>query len=106
MAREVVLNDRSKQALAEINRLSNTALQEFVDTTVEIAKRTVPVDTGDLRDTIDNDNPSARKFRVFTGKGYGGFVELGTAKMNKQPFLAPAIGATVREFQDGGKWGT
>lgn len=106
MAREVVINDRSKQALAEINRLSNTALSEFVESTVEIAKRTVPVDTGNLKDSLATDNPSRRKFRVFTQTGYGGFVELGTAKMNKQPFLAPAIGATVREFQDGSKWGT
>lgn len=110
MAREVVINDRSKQALAEINRLSNTALSEFVETTVEIAKRPPPIgaprDTGNLSDSIAHDNPSSRKFRVFTQTGYGGFVELGTAKMAKQPFLAPAIGATVREFQDGSKWGT
>lgn len=106
MARKVVINDKSRAALAQINALSNIALREFVDTATEIAKATVPVDTGDLRDTIEADNPGPRRFRVFTGTGYGGFVELGTAVMDRRPFLAPAIGATVREFQDGDKWGT
>ncbi len=106
MAKNVVINDRSRAALAEINALSNTALTEFVETATEIAKDKVPVDTGNLKDSIANDNPKSRKFRVFTQTGYGGFVELGTARMQRQPFLAPAIGETVREFQDGDKWGT
>ncbi len=110
MARDVVINDRSRAALAEINRLSNTALTEFVETTVEIAKRPPPIgaprDTGNLSDSIASDNPKSRHFRVFTQTGYGGYVELGTAKMDRRPFLAPAIGETVREFQDGDKWGT
>lgn len=106
MARDVVINDKSKAALAEINRLSNTALTEFTDTTREIAMDLVPVDTSNLQKNIATDNPSTRKFRVFTQTGYGGYVELGTARMQRQPFLAPAIGETIREFQDGSKWGT
>lgn len=102
----VVVNDRSKAALAEINRLSNTALAEFVETTVEIAKDRVPVDTGNLKDSIAHDNPKSRNFRVFTQTGYGAFVELGTARMERQPFLGPAISETIREFNHGGKWGT
>ena len=102
----VVVNDRSRAALAAINRLSNTALAEFAETTADIAKTTAPIDTGNLRNSIAHDNPSARKFRVFTQTGYGGFVELGTSRMPAQPFLAPAIGETIREFQDGDKWGT
>lgn len=111
MARDVVINDRSRQALAEINRLSNTALAEFAETTVEIAKRIHSQKrsseaTGNLGDSIASDNPSRRRFRVFTAVGYGGYQELGTSKMQAKPFLAPAIGATIREFQDGDKWGT
>lgn len=106
MARQVVINDKTRAALAQINALSNTALSEFAETATDIAKRTVPVDTGNLKDSIASDNPKSRNFRVFTQTGYGGFVELGTARMPAQPFLAPAIGTTVREFQDGDKWGT
>lgn len=111
MAREVVINDKSKAALAEINSLSNTALAEFSETSVEIAKgihaqKRSSEATGNLGNSIASDNPSARKFRVFTGTGYGGYQELGTAKMQAKPFLAPAIGETIREFQDGDKWGT
>lgn len=109
----VVVNDRSKAALAEINRLSNTALVEFVETTVEIAKDIVKVDTGNLKDSIDSDTIGSafarfaiRVFRIFTQTGYGAFVELGTARMERQPFLGPAISETIREFNDGGKWGT
>lgn len=106
MAREVTINDRSRQALAEINALSNTGLTAFQEGAIEIAKRIVKRVTGNLGDSIAGDNPRLRLFRIFTQTGYGGFVELGTSLMDKQPFMAPSIGQMIREFQDGSKWGT
>lgn len=63
------------------------------------AKRRVPVKTGNLRRSITS--TASMSGGVPTGivaatAHYGGFVELGTAFMQPQPYLRPALVAVIR----------
>lgn len=104
----VVINDRTREAFKEINRLTVGGMTEFVETVVELAKqpppRGAPRDTGNLSDSIASDDPGELSFRIFTQTGYGAYPELGTSRMAAQPYLAPAIDGGIREFNRGGKW--
>ena len=58
------------------------------------AKNIVPVDTGELRDSINTNSkaiPSGAEATVGTNKEYALYVELGTSKMQAQPYLKPAL---------------
>lgn len=61
----------------------------------EGAKVRCPVDTGNLRRSIKVDGPmvsgSGVSATVGTNVHYAAFVELGTRKMQAQPYLGPAL---------------
>lgn len=42
-------------------------------------------------DTVTNDGPKGPESSLFTQSGYGGYLELGTAKMKAQPYIYPAF---------------
>ena len=100
----VVINDRTREAFAKINRLTEQGMAEFVETVVEVAKDFAPFEFGRLQESIASDNPKDLQFRVFTQVGYGGYQELGTAKMPPHPFIGPGIDVSINEFNSGGKW--
>ena len=83
----------------EVVKEYNTAVEQAVKEAVLIieadAKRNAPVDTGRLRASITNE---VRKIanavlegRVGTNIRYGYFQEIGTSKMDPQPYLRPAL---------------
>lgn len=55
------------------------------------AIRKVPVDTGNLKNSIRSTRVSRKVIHVHDRTDYGIFVELGTFKMGAQPFLQPAV---------------
>ncbi len=59
----------------------------------DLAKDSVPVDTGRLRGsiTIDDSDLVRLQMRVGTNVLYGKWVEFGTRKMAARPFLFPAF---------------
>lgn len=63
------------------------------------AKRDCPVDTGRLRNSITHtyDGDSAY---IGTNVEYGKYVELGTTRMKKRPFLAPAATQHNEEYKN------
>jgi HK97 gp10 family phage protein len=93
-----------RKALDRINRYSQEAqnkVAEGISTTAinvdRRAKQNAPVDTGRLRADI--------KFtftrisgEVFNTVKYAPFIELGTSKMNAQPYLFPAWEAYRLDF--------
>lgn len=92
-------------------KLTRKAMREAQKIVLADAKRLVPVDTGQLRKSlaIRALKRSRSRFGVsvqtkeglFKGEQfYGGFIELGTKKMEAKPYLRPALydnEAKVRE---------
>lgn len=84
-----------------LNELNDSTALGIKETATEIqieAQKRVPVDTGDLRQSIRvqgpiNGDPLA--YEVVAGKTrtvvYAGFIEFGTRYMRAQPFLLPAF---------------
>lgn len=63
------------------------------------ASRNAPVDTGALRQTLnDESHMSDAVFVIQDGVEYGVFHELGTSKMAARPFVVPAIESLASAF--------
>ncbi len=55
-----------------------------------------PVDTGNLKNSIDVDfDDDGLGFEAGPTANYGGYVEWGTSRMAPQPYLGPAFGKAV-----------
>lgn len=54
------------------------------------AKLFVPVDTGNLRNSIQAQEESATQWVVATGVEYAEYVEFGTSRMAARPYMTPA----------------
>lgn len=62
------------------------------------AKKLCPVDTGNLRNSIDYDVLDDT-MQVGTNVEYASFVELGTSRQKAQPYLKPAIADHASKYQ-------
>lgn len=106
------LNLHTAEALFYVNEALFEATQEVVGfDVVAMAKEICPVlpaptserVPGELRDSIDarirRDKKGVRA-RVTTASGYGGFVELGTSKMTREPYLWPAFEANISKLPE------
>lgn len=83
-----------KKMLNSVNArvASNTkAEQERVANAIaEKARALVPVDTGELRDSIHVQNDTLGSI-VIAGTDHGASVEYGTARQAAQPYMRPAV---------------
>lgn len=61
---------------------------------VDSAKRIVPVDTGELHDSIHSEVSSDGMY-VVADADHASHVELGTSKMPAQPYLRPALNTRI-----------
>ena len=66
------------------------------------AKNTVPVDTGNLKNSIqaDLDNIESLEGEVGTGVEYAAYIEYGTSKMPARPYLTPAAEKVAGSFTE------
>ena len=63
------------------------------------AKRTAPVDTGNLRLNIGYQrSPDGKSVEVFANAPYSGYVEFGTRYQRAQPYFMPAIRKAIRQL--------
>lgn len=63
------------------------------------AKKSCPVDTGRLRNSITHQNDKDTVY-VGTNVEYGVYVEMGTRKMRAQPYLGKSITEHVSEYKE------
>lgn len=63
------------------------------------AKPRAPVDTGNLRNSIQAQSTGELSAEVNVGAEYGPYVEFGTHKMAAQPYLSPAVEAQRGSFE-------
>lgn len=62
------------------------------------AKAKCPVDTGRLRNSITHAQLDAHHEAIGTNVEYGRYVELGTSRVDAQPFLVPAASGHSSEY--------
>jgi HK97 gp10 family phage protein len=62
------------------------------------AKLLAPVDTGNLRGSIDHRKAGRLIQRIGTNVEYAAYVELGTRRMRARPYLLPALIENKREI--------
>lgn len=83
------------EARLKVNAAVTSAVRETFDIDILTqAKQDSPVLTGTNRRSIDSEtHQTARgpEATLFTQSGYGGYLELGTARMKAQPYLYPAF---------------
>lgn len=66
------------------------AMEAARDTFIDVATTLVPVDTGNLRDSIHAET-GATEVVAFADADYAEYVEYGTYKMSAQPYFEPAL---------------
>lgn len=107
MATKIEGLDKLKAKLARIpvetKREIKAALEKSADELVAMQGRLVPVDTGDLSDSIQS-KPGRHDLAVEVSAGggdafYGHFVEFGTVNTPAQPFFFPAYRALRRRIR-------
>lgn len=85
----------------DIIRKMPVAAEQIVGETVteikDYAVAVVPVATGALRDSIE-DEVDGSEGAVYTAQAYSHFVEYGTVKMPAQPYMTPASEAGRTSF--------
>lgn len=78
-------------ATAKLQKLGDKYVADVVLPKIEAhAKRIVPVDEGDLQDSIHSEVSDEGMF-VVADADHALFVEQGTSKMAAQPYLRPAM---------------
>lgn len=80
---------------AKIEELKDDIGKEITDK----AKQYVPVDTGELRDSINvqADDPVNKEIYIGSTVEYAIYIEMGTTKMSPQPYLRPALDETMAD---------
>ncbi len=75
----------------EIDSLIKDKLEEIgLDITTEM-QSLVPVDTGDLQDSIGYSVGQTGELNFVAEEEYAGFVEYGTSRMEAQPYFNPPL---------------
>jgi HK97 gp10 family phage protein len=96
MAVEVQVDTRRLTAL--IGDLEPTKIQQLLNRAgfeaEGLAKQRAPVDTGFLRSSLST-KPGPLEVTVGASAKYAPYVELGTRRMNAQPYLGPAVTKAV-----------
>lgn len=122
---EIKFTDNSKEVLEAFGNALNRALERCGMQAEGYAKDLVPVDTGNLRNSISNKVDEAEKeVHIGTNNEYAAYVELGTGKYTEggrqdpwvyqdtegrwhhthgqraQPYLKPAVADHKRTYQN------
>ena len=94
MKRALEKQAKVEQMVSSVVKLNGAELQQK-------AQRNAPVDTGNLRRSINLSIKDAGMTAEVTAMAdYSGYVEYGTRFMNAQPFMAPAFNVQKDIFID------
>jgi len=89
-----------KRGIDEMEIAAEKFLENVAENIRSEARELVPVDTGLLRSSIDvyDGDDSSEKLIGSKTVNYAIFVELGTVKMQAQPYLVPALDNIVAQI--------
>lgn len=81
--------------------MTTTAVRLVAKATMDMEaqmKSRVPVDTGNLKNSIQSQKLGAQHWRITVGAEYAPHVEYGTIHMGPQPFFNPAVDVVTPQF--------
>lgn len=87
---EVRVNN-TPEVLAKLKAGIKSALEESGNLVENGAVTRCPVDTGRLRNSINHKMVGDNKVEIGSDVEYAGYVEIGTSKRRKTPYLRPAL---------------
>lgn len=94
---------RLPQIAAGLGARMDVVAREVAREIEQGARERVPVDSGDLRDSIATTRVALGDYRVEAGAGgafYGFLVEFGTSKTPARPFMVPAAEAVAPRVRE------
>lgn len=98
---DVQFTDNSAEVLENLSEAMLRALERVGMQAEGYAKDLCPVDTGNLRNSIGHKVDDAEQaVYIGTNVDYAPYVELGTVKMDAQPFLKPAAADHRQTYQN------
>lgn len=107
----IILQDNTEYVVNAMDRALAEALDEIGEMVVQRARELCPVDTGRLRNSITHRMGGGgfsfpgmgasvgKEVTVGSNVEYAAYVELGTSKMDAQPFLRPAAEDYAGEYR-------
>lgn len=101
----ITLDHRFPQVKRDMHNAIEAALNTAADTALRSARRRVPRDTGELRDSIhrtpvERSRRGGLQVRIATGDvPYARFVEYGSVRGAAQPFIRPAARSGRTKFR-------
>ncbi len=92
-----------EQWLDDLPEKLDPVIQDYADKVFDEAVREVPVDTGNLRSTIEQilERQAGTVVKAYVGTQkttYAAYQEFGTSIMNAQPYLRPALKKYAKPF--------
>jgi HK97 gp10 family phage protein len=86
-----VVYNNLPRIIAGADAVVDKALAKTAFDTESLAKLYAPVDTGNLMNSIAADKVRELTWRVTANAEYAIYVEIGTRRMDAQPYLEPAL---------------
>ena len=96
----ITTNLRIKEVQDKMKEAAKKALKNVI---VDIANDVVkgsPFETGNNRRSIQYEAKELEG-SVYSTSGYGGYLEVGTVKMNARPYFRPALDRHLKELPEG-----
>lgn len=88
----VTLDTRELDRIAaHLDTNTERALAAIAEAVLEQARPRTPVDTGNLKNSLESEQMSRFLWWIHDGTDYGIYQELGTSRMAAQPFMVPAV---------------
>lgn len=91
------LESALRRKVAELHEAAAEGVREEVDAIKSDAQSRAPVDTGELRGSIEPESEGLTG-TVTTTSRHAGFMEFGTSKDEAQPFMKPAAEKARKRF--------
>lgn len=90
--------NNTPEVLAKIKSAIAAALDESGNLVENAAVEKCPVDTGNLRNSLTH-QVNGDTVEIGTGVEYAPYVELGTSRMGKKPYLRPALENNISKIE-------
>lgn len=99
MSNAYIRNDKTGEVVKGLAEAIRISLEEAGTVVENAAARDCPVDTGRLRNSLTHQMDGDKSVQVGSDVEYAAFVECGTSRAHKQPYLRPALENNAQKIQ-------